>query len=222
MNTRIKWIEMSVTEKHTVTILKTFGVLSPYLAVTLGLFLFKNGLLAVLLYHLILLVCIIGINRGKALTLLRTGFQPGLGALIALGGLLPGAMIYFFWPYAKQSGVNIEHIMASVHLSNASFAFFVVYSCFVNPILEESFWRGCFPGQSQLPGWVDGLFAGYHAVILIPVVRPVFVLLSFPALSGVSWIFRMLYRRTGGLAIPLVSHLVADIAILWAVWKMIH
>ena len=201
---------------------KTCGVVSPYLAVFLGVFYFNNGLFAVLLYHLILLICIIGINRSQAVKLLASGFHQHFGPLICLGGLLPGVIILFLWPFAKQETVDLAQLMESVDLKNTSFVVFALYACFVNPFLEESFWRGCFkPGLWSLNP-VDALFAGYHAVVLIPVIQPVFVLLSFTALMCVGWIFRNIYRLSGGLAIPLLTHIVADIAIFYAVWKIMQ
>jgi len=204
------------------TFLKICGIASPYLAVILGVFFFKSGLFAVLLYHLVLAICIVGINRSKAIKLLVSGFRRHIGPLICLGGLLPGVVIFFLWPIAKLEPVDLAQLMESVSLTNTSFMVFALYACFVNPFLEESFWRGCFKPASWRPGPIDALFAGYHAIILIPVVKPVFVLLSFMALTCVGWIFRNIYRLTGGLAIPLLTHIVADIAILYAVWKIMQ
>ena len=201
---------------------KICGAVSPYLAVVLGVFYFKNGFLAVLLYHLILLICIIGINRAKALKLIKSGFNWHIGPLICLGGLLPGVIIFFLWPIAKLESVDLAQLMESVNLTHTSFAIFALYACFVNPFLEESFWRGCFKPGSWIPSYIDALFAGYHAILLIPVVKLTFVLLSFVTLMFVGWIFRNIYRLTSGLAIPLLTHIVADIAILYAVWKIMQ
>jgi len=202
--------------------LKLCGIISPYLAVVLGVFYFKNGFLAVLLYHLILLICIIGINGSKALKLIQSGFHRHIGPLICLGGLLPGVVIFFLWPIAKLESVDLAQLMESVNLTNTSFAIFALYACFVNPFLEESFWRGCFKPGSWIPSYIDALFAGYHAILLMPVVKLTFVLLSFVTLMFVGWIFRNIYRLTSGLAISLLTHIVADIAILYAVWKIMQ
>jgi membrane protease YdiL (CAAX protease family) len=202
--------------------LKACGAILPYLAVILGVFYFKSGLFAVLLYHLILLICIVGINRSKALKLIKSGFNRHIGPLICLGGLLPGVVIFFLWPIAKLESVDLAQLMESVNLTNTSFMVFALYACFVNPFLEESFWRGCFKKGTSLPNPIDALFAGYHTIVLVPVVKPIFVLLSFMALMCVGWIFRNIYRLTGGLAIPLLTHIVADISILWAVWKIMQ
>ncbi len=204
------------------TTLKIAGIISPYLAVILGVFVFKSGTFAVLLYHLILLICIISLNRKKTLKLLVSGFRPCYWPLICLGGLLPGAVIFYLWPWARQETINLAHTMDSVGLSNVSFTAFALYACFVNPFLEESFWRGCFKPKSWLPGPVDVLFAGYHAVVMFPVAKPAFVIFSFLALAFVGWIFRQFYRLTGGLAIPVLIHIVADITIVWAMWQIMQ
>ena len=197
-------------------------MLSPYLAVLFGVFYIKNAFVAVLFYHLILLVCIVGINRSQVLKLLVSGFHRYTGPVISLGGLIPGIVILLLWPYAKQPAVNLAELMGQVNLSDVSFTVFVFYACLVNPFLEESFWRGCFKPASWRPVPIDVLFAWYHTILLIPVLKPGFVVLSFVALMLVSWIFRNIYRLTGGLAIPLLIHIVADISIFFAVWKIIQ
>lgn len=209
-----------LSRRFSVTFLSVCGIISPYLAVILGVFFFKSGLFAVLLYHLILLICIIGISGSKGFNLLKSGFNRSLVPLSCLAGLLPGVVIFLLWPIAKWDSVDLVQAMKSVNLTNRSFVVFALYACVVNPFLEESFWRGCFKFKSWMPNYVDAFFAGYHAIVLIPVVKPIFVLLSFIALTTVGWLFRNIYRLTGGLAICLLTHIIADIAILWAVWKI--
>ena len=64
-------------------LLKICGVVSPYLAVVLGVFYFKNGFLSVLAYHLVLLTCIIGINKSGAVKLILSGFHWQIGSIIS-------------------------------------------------------------------------------------------------------------------------------------------
>lgn len=202
--------------------LKTYGVISPYLAVVLGLFFFNNGFLAALLYHVSLLICVIGINRSKALNLIKSGFHRTIGPLICFGGLLPGVAIFYLWPIAKLESADLVQLMESVNLTHAPFILFAAYACLVNPFLEESFWRGCFKPRSWPPNLVDALFAGYHAMILLPLIKPAFVVLSFMVLMCVGWVFRNIYRLTGGLAICLLTHTIADIAIFYTIWEIMQ
>ncbi len=202
--------------------LRIAGIASPYLAVCFGLFVLKNGFVSVLMYHLTLLICSIEINKSKSLKLLASGFHRTLGPLMCLGGLLPAAIIVWLWPIAKLDAVEITGLFEMIHLPKGPFMIFALYACLVNPLLEESFWRGCFSNQSRKPNYVDLLFAGYHALILAAVLKPAFVVAAFVALAGASWLFRNMYRLTGGLLIPLLAHLIADIAIFAAVWKILQ
>ena len=206
---------------HTETIWKLCGALSPYLAVLLGLFYFKNAFVSILLYHVLLLSCIIAINGTKAIQLLISGFDRKL-AFLCLGGLLPTIVILMVWPIAKVESVDIADLFELVGLSKIAFCIFTLYACLVNPFLEESFWRGCFQPTLKRPAFIDLLFGGYHAIIVIPALKLPFVILTFALLACVSWIFRNIYRLAGGLAIPLVIHIIADIAILAAVWKLMQ
>lgn len=202
-------------------ILKICGIASPYLAVLLWLFYFKNAFVSVLLYHLLLFICILGINGKKAIQLLASGFDRKTSWL-CLGGLLPTIVILMVWPIAKVESVDIADLFELVGLSKIAFCVFAFYACLVNPFLEESFWRGCFQPTLKRPAFIDLFFGGYHAIIVIPVLKLPFVILTFALMACVSWIFRNIYRLAGGLAIPLGIHIIADIAILAAVWKIIQ
>lgn len=199
---------------------QTLGIGAPYAAMLAGVFLFRNGLTAVLFYHAVLLICIFGLTEFNAAKLLVTGFHRFWGPLLAVGGLVPGIVILYFWPIARQESVELSGVLEALNLGPGWFPLFAVYSCLVNPFLEEAFWRGGFQNRSLWPTPVDALFAGYHALAVIPVLKWPFVLLVLLALIFVGWLFRTVYRRSGGLAIPLLTHFMADIAILYAVGRL--
>lgn len=203
------------------SLLRIAGILSPYIAFIVFV---PRGhpIAAILFYHITLLLCILGIEGPDAFRRLARGFGPRIGPLICVGGCVPGFVIFYLWAIARQDSVDLANVFTSLHLSGPLFAIFATYSCLINPVLEESFWRGCFDNLSRLPNRIDALFAGYHAMAVIPVVKPVFVLLTFLSMVFVGWLFRTLYRRTGGLLIPYITHLIADIAILYAVWRLIQ
>lgn len=207
---------------HRETLLKTIGVCSPYLSVIIGIFLLRNGFLAVLFYHLVLLFVIVKTNKSNALRSLCRGFHPIWGPLMGLGGLVPGIVILLLWPISKREHVDLFEILTMLNLKDGFFILFAIYACLVNPFLEELFWRGCFKNPTLWPNIIDILFAGYHALVVIPILKAPFVFLIFLAMVCVGWLFRILYRFNRGLLIPLMTHIVADIAILFAVWKIIR
>ena len=212
---------MSRRPAYVQPLLKSIGIGSPYFAVVIGVFLFINGFAAVLFYHIVLAAAI-ATHKINPVHFLLKGFRPVIGPLICLGGLLPGVVILLLWAFAKQESVDLSDIFLMLNLHGRLFTLFAVYACLVNPILEESFWRGCLKNNSRCPSGVDMLFAGYHALAVFPVLKPVFVVFVFTAMVFVGWLFRSLYRLTGGLFVPLMTHIIADIAILFAIRKIIQ
>ena len=203
-------------------ILKAIGVSSPYLAVIIGVFVINNGFLAVLFYHLILLAVVVIIKKSSIIPLLLNGFKPWLALLLCLGGVLPGIVIFTCWPIAAREGSDPIKTLSMLNLGQNIFLTFAIYACLINPLLEESFWRGCFKNQARWPNGVDVLFAGYHALSVFPVLKPFFVLFVFAAMIFVGWLFRNIYRLTKGLIIPLITHIIADITILYAIWQIMQ
>ena len=213
---------MANTGDRLTRVFQAIGLCSPYIAVLVGVFIFKNIFPAVLFYHAVLLICITGINKSNAVKLLYKGYHGCIGPLVCLGGLLPGIVIIYCWPVAKPEEANLSELFSMLSLNKELFAVFAVYACLINPFLEESFWRGCFKSRSVLPTPVDALFAGYHAIAVYPAVKPVFAVFLFFVMTFVGWLFRYLYNFTGGLLIPLLTHIIADIAILYAFWMIMQ
>jgi len=186
-----------------------------------GIYILKNILIATLLYHIMLLICIYGIARFDIIKLFIKGAKWPLGPAFCLSGLTAGGVILYLGPIARLEQVDLAKTLASLNLDRQWYLIYAVYACLVNPFLEEAFWRGCFKNNSLLPNPIDALFSGYHALVVIPVLRTPYIVLLFLAMLGVGWLFRILYRVTGGLLIPLLTHFVADIAILYAIWKIV-
>lgn len=212
---------MTAPNERSKVIFQAIGLCSPYLAVILGIWFLKNALAATLFYHAVLLICIYGITRFNIFGFFLMGFKWSIGLVLCLGGIIPGIVILCFWPAARLDGIDLAKMMTLLKLYPLWFLFFAIYACLINPLLEEAFWRGCFRNQSFAPDFIDVLFSGYHALAVTCVIRAPFVVFVFLAMVGVGWLFRLVYRKTGGLLIPLLTHCIADIAILYAVWKII-
>lgn len=195
------------------------GVCSPYLAVLVGIYRSENGFLAVVLYHLILLICIVALDKSNPFTRLLQGYHRYLGPL-CIGGLLPGILILFLWPSLTTGRIKLSCFLFTLRFDETLFIIFALYVCLVNPILEESFWRGCFTPGTLMPNYIDAFFAGFHLLIISRLVKLPYMVCAFLGLAFVGWFFRLIYRHTGGLLIPWLTHLIADAAILFAVWKI--
>ena len=199
--------------------IKALGLASPYGSVILGVFLFHNAWIAILLYHAILALCVCMVNRAMV-SELKKGFFWSQAFLLGFPALLCGFIIYGFWAYAKTDTADLSTVLHTYKLDDLAGGLFAVYSILVNPILEELFWRGCWNLSSRKPAFIDLAFAGYHGLALALILKPVYVIAAIGFLAGVSWLFRYLKQINRGLAIPYIMHLAADISIISSVWHL--
>ncbi|MBI5842580.1 MAG: CPBP family intramembrane metalloprotease [Chloroflexi bacterium] len=199
--------------------LKSLAPLMAYVTVAAGLFWARSAWGALLGFHIGLL-SILFIERPPLLFgALFKGFHPALLIGCVLLSASSGLTLYFGWPIFSISP-NLAADLASIGLTPAVWSAFIAYFALVNPWIEEYFWRGYLgdPSSKILP--VDFYFAGYHLLILFGRTNWAWMLVSLLTLAGVAWLWRQVYRKTGGLLIPLLAHMAADLSILTAVYLM--
>ena len=131
--------------------------------------------------------------------------------------LITAPLIYFLWPVMVRDGVDLAELVERWHLGGTAAVLFGLYSITVHPVLEESFWRGVLP--DRLAG--DLLFAGFHLLVLAPLVHAAWLPLVFGVLASAAWIWRWMARTFGGLAVPVVTHALADLGVVLAVWARV-
>ncbi len=192
---------------------------APYLAIGVGLLLLHNVWIAVVSYHLLMLILI-----------LLSGDQVRLGRLfnsasriipIAAGavGVCGGILLFLLWPWlAVDPGLN--PYLHSIGLNSASWPFFIAYFMLVNPWLEEYYWRGFLGSGQKHPAPADFLFAGYHILVLAGKVEIVWLIAVFAVLAFAAWAWRQANRMGQGLLPSFVSHLAADITIILVIYWM--
>lgn len=187
--------------------------LIPYGAVLIGLTLCGRAWLAIGIYHAGMLLAIPprtwqGVTKGWT-----RGHGVSLSAFCALSGPALGIAYWIGVPI----GVSTREALAAFGLSGSSFHAFVAYYVLVNPVLEEVFWRGRLLRAARGITHVDVLFAGYHVVVLAHFMSLPASALALVVLTGVAWLWRRSVRRTGGLAISVVSHAIGDASVMAAV-----
>jgi membrane protease YdiL (CAAX protease family) len=101
-----------------------------------------------------------------------------------------------------------------VGLEGGSWWAFVAWYVVANPLLEEIYWRGWLGSGSAAPVPNDVLFAGYHAVVLVLFIGWSWILVCFVTLVLAAWLWRRIAARTGGLAVCVAAHLVADASVI--------
>lgn len=183
----------------------------PYVATWVGVVLLDQAVVAVGLYHVGILICLAG--RSEIRKRIFRGFHPGWS--LGLGGvcLLTAPLLVALWPWMLRDGVDLGARIAQWGLEGDRALWFVLYSVLAHPVLEEAFWRGALPDRM----YSDILFAGFHLLVLAPLVHAGWLPLAFGVLMSAAWIWRWMARRTGGLAVPILTHALADFGIVVAV-----
>jgi hypothetical protein len=197
--------------------MKRLWRLIPYLAVGLGLLWLKNAWLALLGYHLGILLAF-GLSRAWGrFRALCPALHPGWAALAWILACLAGLLLYLGWNRLPLPS-DITVSLASLGLTDETWPWFIAYFALVNPWLEETFWRGWLSGPSKAPVIEDLWFAGYHTLILGQFVSFGWLALAVCILAAVAWLWRQIVRQTGSLFIPAVAHMLADFSILTAIY----
>jgi membrane protease YdiL (CAAX protease family) len=189
---------------------RIWGLL-PYVATWAGVVLLDRGLVAVGVYHAGILVAWYRVRfpLEKVFGGMHGWMLAGMGLLC----LLTWPLLEILWPVMKQPGVDLEALLLRWGLTEWRIWVFAVYSVTLHPVLEETFWRGMLPDH-----WTsDALFAGFHLLVLFPLVQAVWLPVVFFALFAAAAIWRAQVRRTGGLLVPVLTHAMADLGILLAV-----
>jgi membrane protease YdiL (CAAX protease family) len=127
-----------------------------------------------------------------------------------------GVIFYLVWPCIDPEG-TIAGRLGGYGLNRAIWPYFAVYFCVVNSLVEELFWRGLLGESTKIIRPNDLFFAGYHALVLAAFTDPIWIAPVFGACVFAGWLWRLLRTTTGGLAVPIVTHLAADIGIVVAV-----
>lgn len=194
--------------------LRNLSPLIPYIAVAIGMYALRSAWLAIGLYHAGALAVVLS-NRSKSRSPI---FSKGPAALYLTIAIFAagGFIFYLLWPYIA-SGSVISDKLHDYGINKTIWLYFAVYFCVVNSITEEFFWRGYLGDDRKGPVLNDFLFAGYHALVLLAFASPVWTLPVIAACAFAGWLWRTLRRIRGGLAVPILTHLAADVSIVAAV-----
>ncbi|AQT68589.1 hypothetical protein STSP2_01757 [Anaerohalosphaera lusitana] len=196
--------------------IRAFAALVPYPVIICGCYYFDNSWATVLIYHLWLLTCLLLFRRdifGKVLK----GWNCKVFLALAAVGLASGLAIVVVWPLARSEDVELASLLNRLSIGGHWRFVFVVYSIAVNPLLEETFWRGFIDGPSKWPNWADAAFAGYHVPVAMMAIDFLWCVPLFFTLMFAAYLYRQTYLHLGGLALPYLSHLIADISISTAI-----
>ena len=191
----------------------------PYLAVAIGLFWVKHAVLALVGFHLAIVVAVVLVKSPVPLNLL---FKSHDARWVVVGIVLCGSSgisLYYLWPYVDVVR-DLPAQIVSYRLTSHTWPVFIAYFTLVNPLVEEYYWRGYLgsPTRNLYPS--DFLYAGFHTLILWNKVQPAWIAYCLVVLVLAGWFWRQLARLDRGLLAPVLGHMVADFTILMTVYRM--
>ena len=192
-----------------------------YVAVGVGLFIFRTAWSSLLTFHIAILISLLIAKPNIPLRILFTGrnIQWILISILLCGS--SGVTLYFFWDKFGIANDLAAHVEA-MGLSASTWIPFITYFTLVNPLLEEYFWRGYLGSPTSHFYRSDFLYAGFHGLILLNKVQPSMIVYSLALLVLAGWFWRQIARTDGGLLAPVLGHMMADLTILLAVYLRLH
>jgi len=208
---------------------RTLPASIPYLSALIGMYALHNIWLTMGLYHLGILAFMLLRPNGPGRAALLRGWRTGPGLALGAVCALTGVTIYFAFPLAAATGAGPTEASAVSGLAGSLAGFGVRGMGFwllcgwyvaVTPWIEELFWRGRLGTGRRGVDASDILFAGYHVLVLLKFLQWPWTVLAFVSLAAIAWAWRRVMRATGGLAIPVFTHAVADISTMIAVYML--
>ena len=189
----------------------------PYLAVAIGVFWIHHAFLALLGFHLAIVLSLL---LGKPSVPVSILFKSNDIRWVILSILLcasSGIFLYFLGPYV---GDDLPGQVEAFGLTSSTWPVFITYFVLVNPWIEEYFWRGYLGSPTRQLYPSDFLYAGFHALVLMGKMPLGAILSSVLILTLAGWFWRQLARADDGLLVPVLGHMAADFTILMAVYRI--
>ena len=200
---------------------KLISMALPYVAVYVGLYVLKNAWITIGLYHFGIIMFLIAGKPGKLLKSIRAGwnFTAAVVSIVVCASIMP--IIFILWRYMQLENTCLRATLTNFGLYGTSWFFFMIYFSTVQPFLEELYWRGYLESNHKYFSLTDLAFAGYHIFVLAWFIKLPWLVMAFIVLTAVAYGFRYITCKFKGLAVPLLSHIAADISIIAVTYVLI-
>ncbi|MEO8354990.1 MAG: CPBP family glutamic-type intramembrane protease [Chloroflexota bacterium] len=197
--------------------MKWIAPVAVYLAVGLGLFLFRNAWGALLGFHLAIILSLLIAKPNLPIKILFTSNSIKWTLVSILLCASSGVILYFFWDKLGVADGVSTHVEA-LGLNQSNWLVFIAYFTLSNPWIEEYFWRG-YLGSTTTNFYIsDFLYSGFHGLILMNKVPMDMLIYSMAILVVAGWFWRQIARENHGLLASVLGHMAADLTILLAVF----
>ncbi|HOV13245.1 MAG TPA: CPBP family intramembrane metalloprotease [Spirochaetota bacterium] len=189
----------------------------PIPIVLFGLLVLKNAFLTILFYH-IFMISVLVINKAPInFKDFFKGWDTKWGLLLIIGGLSTGFIALLFWNLIFLTDIPFTTQLEKIGLSKSNWFLFLLYFSVINPVIEEVFWRGYFRDKNIRFNLECVGFASYHLFVLYFFVKIYWLPVVFIFLFIASIFWKIIYKKYEGLLVPLISHVLADLSIVFAV-----
>ena len=184
------------------------GLLAPWIAVGVFWLWLRSAWATILVYHALILLL-----PGRRLRDVARGWSTRLALASSVPCLLAGPLTWLLLPSMVRTPAG--EWLASYGLSGWALLLIVPYYGLVHPVLEQAHW-GPLRARHGLSLPASALFAGYHGLVLSTLMKPVWIAACLAVLFASSLAWTAIQRRTGGLAVPAISHAAADLGMMVA------
>jgi membrane protease YdiL (CAAX protease family) len=188
----------------------------PYVAVLVGLYGFQSAWVSLGLYHFTILLVMLAAGRRGLIKSIWSGFNGPAAIVLMPLFALAAPLIILLWPYMSLGHSSLQTILTGFGLEGISWYLFMASFVTAQPILEELYWRGYQRNDSRKLCLSDIAFAGYHALVLVRLIRWPWVVAALVVIVAAGYLWRQINNRFGGLAVCILSHICADAAFVVA------
>jgi hypothetical protein len=193
------------------------GPVVPYLTLGPGLLIFHNAWIAIIAYHLGMIAVVLLSRERIPVKILLQSSNYKIPAFTTIIGACSGVLLYLLWPLLSiPPDINMQ--LQNIGLAQQAWPYFLIYFILVNPWIEEYYWRSFLTSDSKFIIPNDLLFSGYHVMVLAGKVGFVWLIAVFTVLVLTAWAWRQFNRVSRGLLPSLVSHIAADITIIFTIY----
>lgn len=193
--------------------------LIPYITVGAGLLIFHSAWTAILSYHIGMAIILLLFGAEIPLKRLLQSNSYKIPIFTSVIGASGGILLYALWPLLSVPE-NVNSYIQNIGLTEKTWTLFLAYYILVNPLLEEYYWRGYLGSNSKRIEVNDFLFSAYHVIVLAGKMSLMWLVAVFLILSVAAWFWRQIDGRSEGLLASMMSHIAADITIIFTIYRM--